>query len=105
MPRSAGHWTARQDQIWSNEDMGRVVKVSELKAKLSGYLARVRLGETVTVCDRRTPIAKLVPFDDDPGGIEVREPIDASGLSATPRIALRKRIDVVSFLGADRDHR
>ena len=85
--------------------MNEIVKVSELKAKLSGYLARVRGGATVTVCDRRTPIAKLVPFDDDPGGIEVREPIDAGGLPVAPRIALRKRIDVVALLLADREHR
>ena len=85
--------------------MGQVVKVSELKARLSGYLAQVRRGETVTVCDRRTPIAKLVPFDDDPGGVEVREPIDASGLPPAPRIDLQKRIDVLALLLADRDHR
>ncbi len=84
--------------------MEQLVKVSELKAKLSGYLARVRRGETVTVCDRRTPIAKLVPFDDDPGGIEVREPTDANGLPPAARVALGKRIDVLSLLLADRDH-
>ena len=85
--------------------MTQVVKVSELKARLSGYLARVRGGATVTVCDRRTPIAKLVPFDDDPGGLEVREPIDARGLPLTPRIALRREVDVVALLLADREHR
>ena len=85
--------------------MSRFVKVSELKAKLSAYLAQVRRGETVTVCDRRTPIAKLVPVDDDPGGIEVREPIDARGLPAAPRIPLRKRMDVLSLLRDERDHR
>ena len=97
--------TGSPDQIWSNGAYEQVVKVSELKAKLSGYLARVRRGETVTVCDRRTPIAKLVPFDDDPGGIEVREPVDAGGLPAAPRIALPQRIDVVALLLADRNHR
>ena len=95
----------RLDQIWSARNMSQVVKVSELKAGLSGYLARVRRGETVTVCDRQTPIAKLVPVEDDPGGIEVRELLDARGLPAAPRIALRRRIDVLSLLLADRDHR
>ncbi len=85
--------------------MTQVVKVSELKAKLSGYLARVRGGATVTVCDRRTPIARLVPFDDDSGGIEVREPIDPGGLPLAPRIALGKKIDVVALLLADREKR
>ena len=85
--------------------MNQIVELSELKARLSGYLARVRAGATVTVCDRRIPIAKLVPFDDDPGGIEVREPIDASGLPVAPGIALRKRMDIVALLLADRDNR
>jgi prevent-host-death family protein len=39
-----------------------VVKVSELKAKLSAYLSEVRGGGTVVVYDRNTPIARLVPF-------------------------------------------
>jgi len=37
-------------------------KVSELKAKLSAYLAEVRRGETVTVYDRNTAIAQVVPI-------------------------------------------
>ena len=39
-------------------------KVSELKSKLSAYLAEVRRGETIVVCDRKTPIARIVPFED-----------------------------------------
>jgi len=38
--------------------------VSELKARLSAYLADVRAGGEVLVCDRSTPIARLVPVDD-----------------------------------------
>jgi prevent-host-death family protein len=41
---------------------GRIAKVSELKAGLSAYLARVKSGEEVVVTDRGTPIAKLVPI-------------------------------------------
>ena len=39
------------------------VKVAELKAKLSGYLRQVKQGETVTVYDRSTPIADIVPHE------------------------------------------
>lgn len=35
--------------------------VSELKARLSAYLARVRAGEEVVVTDRGRPVARLVP--------------------------------------------
>ena len=79
--------------------------VSELKAKLSGYLALVRGGATVTVYDRKTPIARLVPFDGNHGGLDVREPIDTAGLSTLPNVRLGKRIDVVALLRADRNQR
>ena len=79
--------------------------VSELKAKLSGYLAQVRRGATITVCDRQTPIARLVPLDGDAGGLEVREPIEPDALPATSGITLKKRIDVLALLRTDRDHR
>lgn len=85
--------------------MNQTAMVSELKAKLSGYLAQVRRGATITVCDRQTPIARLVPFDGDAAGLEVREPTAAGDLPVAPRIALRRPIDVVALLRADRDQR
>ncbi len=47
------------------------VKVSELKAKLSAYLARVKRGETVIVADRNTPIARLAPFETEADDLAV----------------------------------
>jgi prevent-host-death family protein len=43
-------------------------KVSEVKAELSRYLARVKRGEEVVITERGRPIAKLVPIppDEDP---------------------------------------
>ena len=81
------------------------VKVSELKARLSGYLADVRRGETVTVCDRQTPIARLVPIDDRAHGLEVREPDPSRSVPLGLPIRLRKRVDVVALLRAERDPR
>ena len=51
------------------------VRVAELKARLSEYLRAARRGHPVTVCDRDTPIARLVPYQ--PGGepLAVRHPI------------------------------
>ena len=40
----------------------RTVKVAELKSKLSEFLRAVRSGHPVTVCDRDTPIARIVPY-------------------------------------------
>ena len=37
------------------------VGIRELKAKLSSYVERAKNGETITVTDRGTPVARLVP--------------------------------------------
>ena len=85
--------------------MSQAVNVSELKAKLSWYLAQVRAGGTVTVCDRKTPIARLVPIGDQSDGLVVREAIDPEGLPLPGCIKLKRRIDVVALLRADRASR
>lgn len=53
----------------------RTAAVSELKAGLSAYLARVKAGEEVVVTDRGTPVAKIVPIppEDDPEMQRLRE--------------------------------
>ena len=74
-------------------------KVSELKAKLSAYLAEVRAGGTVVVYDRATPIARLVPFQEDEDDLVV---IDASAhpseLKKMKGIRPKKPIDVDKLL-------
>jgi prevent-host-death family protein len=49
-------------------------KVSELKARLSAYLAEVRAGGEVVVCDRTTPIARLVPVTDGGDDLQITPP-------------------------------
>ncbi|HEX9579742.1 MAG TPA: type II toxin-antitoxin system prevent-host-death family antitoxin [Gemmatimonadales bacterium] len=53
----------------------RTVKVAELKARLSEHLRAVRRGHAVTVCDRETPIARLVPYETIAEPLTVRHPI------------------------------
>jgi prevent-host-death family protein len=48
------------------------VGVAELKARLSAYLRRARRGEAVTVYDRDTPVARLVPYE---GGVQASLPV------------------------------
>ncbi len=38
------------------------IAIAELKAHLSGELKKVRLGETITILDRKQPIARIVPL-------------------------------------------
>lgn len=81
-------------------------KVSELKAHLSSFLAAVRRGETVVVCDRDTPIARLVPIDDDRSGFRVkpasRPPAD---LRALRTVELRRDVDLDALLRESRTQR
>jgi prevent-host-death family protein len=39
-----------------------VVDVADLKARLSEHLRAVRKGRTLTVVDRSTPVARIVPY-------------------------------------------
>lgn len=50
--------------------MAKAAKVSELKAGLSKYLARVKRGEQVVITERGRPIAKLVPMPARPAGLD-----------------------------------
>jgi len=40
------------------------VRIADLKARLSEHLRAVRRGRTLTVLDRETPIARIVPYDE-----------------------------------------
>jgi prevent-host-death family protein len=74
-------------------------KVSELKSRLSSYLAEVRSGETVIVCDRATPIARLVPFEQEMEAVKIRESgRPMSELSRIRSVRLRKRINADEIL-------
>ena len=70
------------------------VKIAELKARLSSYLAEVRRGQTVVVYDRSTPIARLVPFENEPADITI---IEASARPAELKkikgVRPKKRVD------------
>ena len=40
----------------------KAVGIAELRAHLSRYVHEVRKGETVTVLDRKEPVARIVPI-------------------------------------------
>lgn len=71
-----------------NQVMGQMVSrvgIADLKAHLSRHLRRVRGGRTLTVVDRETPIAQLVPYDPE-APLEVRRATrKPSDLPAAPR--------------------
>jgi prevent-host-death family protein len=48
----------------------KAVRIAELKARLSEHLRAVRKGRTLTVLDRNTPVARVVPYAAEP--VEIR---------------------------------
>lgn len=47
------------------------VGIADLKAHLSQHLRKVRRGHTLTVLDRETPVARIIPYDAE-APLEVR---------------------------------
>ena len=78
------------------------VGIAELKARLSEHLRAVRNGGTVTVLDRDTPIARIVPYAAPP--LEIRKARRRlRDLKLPPRPA--KRTDSLAILVEDRRRR
>jgi prevent-host-death family protein len=76
-------------------------RIAELKARLSEYLRTVRRGETVTVLDRDTPVARIVPIRQP--GLRVRKP--ASGAPPPNRLVPPPsglKLDVLELLLEER---
>jgi prevent-host-death family protein len=77
------------------------VKVAELKAKLSEFLRAARGGNPVTVCDRDTPIARLVPYAPAAEPLAFRRASRALHSVPLPRPLprpLRRRVDSLAAL-------
>ena len=82
------------------------VRIAQLKSHLSEYLRVVRRGETISVLDRETPVARIVPAGARPS-LRTRKP--SPGVPPPNRVPLPKRlgikIDVVELLLEDRQGR
>ena len=82
----------------------KTVGVAELKSKLSEYLGRARRGHAITVLDRQTPIARIVPYEPGTPSLSIRRP--APGAPRLGRIALppplEVRVDVLTLLQEER---
>lgn len=84
--------------------------VSELKARLSQYLQRVKEGETVVITHRGRPIGQIVPYEQSDE--ERLQQLQASGLIAwsgrrpgaqTPVATVRGEPTVAGLLLEDRE--
>lgn len=70
------------------------VKIADLKNNLSRHLAQVRRGREITVFDRDTPVARLVPFVH--GDTAARRAPGQAATGAADRIAGLVRQGVLS---------
>jgi len=79
------------------------VGVADLKAHLSEHLRKVRGGRTITVVDRDTPVAQIVPYDPE-RPLEVRRATRRPGELRLPRPPA-KATDSLAVLLRDRASR
>lgn len=82
------------------------VRVADLKSKLSEHLRKVRAGRSVTVFDRTTPIARIVPYEEEGSSLVVRKPVPGSpSLQQVPLPPpLRLHRDIVELLLEERQN-
>jgi antitoxin (DNA-binding transcriptional repressor) of toxin-antitoxin stability system len=81
--------------------MGKV-RIADLKAWLSEHLRSVRNGATLTVFDRDTPVARIIPHQPQP--LEIRKAKRRLRDVKIPRKPL-KRTDSTGLLTEDRRRR
>lgn len=79
----------------------KTVKVAELKAQLSAYLRAARRGHAITVCDRDTPVARLVPYAAVDEAVSSKPPVRTWGETKLP-VPLAHRVDSLSALLEER---
>ena len=78
------------------------VRIADLKARLSEHLRSVRNGGIVTVLDRNTPVARIIPFVAPL--LEIRKPTRRlRDLKLPPKPS--KRTDSTAVLADDRRRR
>jgi len=87
--------------------MKNTVRIAELKSRLSEYVRRVRRGQTITVLDRDTPVARLEPVAGDPSRLMVREPAVGAPRPRDVRLPtpLKTKRDILDLLAEERGER
>jgi len=80
------------------------VRIADLKARLSEHLRDVRRGQTLTILDRDTPIARIVPYSNDAAKLLIRHPRRSSSRLAKVSLPppLKLDVDIVTLLMEER---
>jgi len=80
------------------------IRIADLKSRLSEHLRKVRAGSSLTILDRDTPIARIVPWKAGDGPLKLRAPLPgAPKLQRVPLPPpLRLRRDILKLLMDER---
>jgi prevent-host-death family protein len=82
----------------------RQVRIADLKARLSEHLRGVRRGRSITILDRDTPIAYILPYSNDTAKLQIRhprrQPTKLSRISLP--LPLKVDVDIVNLLIEER---
>ncbi len=80
------------------------IRIANLKARLSEHLRGVRKGQPLTILDRDTPIARILPYSDEAAKIKIRPSRRrSSGFRKIPLPPpLKVDVDIVSLLIEER---
>jgi prevent-host-death family protein len=81
------------------------VNIAVLKARLSHYVKTARSGEIVTILDRDTPVARLVPYEDDVDSLPSRHPRHRAADVRLPRVRGRGTSSLEALLEDRADDR
>ena len=81
----------------------KAVRIAELKSRLSEYLRAVRNGETISVLDRETPVAQIVPVREGVA-LRIRKPVPGAPPPNRVRLPkpLKLKVDIVDLLLEER---
>ena len=81
----------------------KTVGIADLKARLSEHLRYVRDGRSITVLDRKTAVAELVPIGHAGPGLSVRPAVGKGGFaSVVLPPPLKLRTDPLDLLKLER---
>lgn len=80
------------------------VRIADLKSRLSEHLRKVRAGRSLTILDRDTPIARIVPWQAGDVHLKVRMPLAGAPKLQQVKLPppLRLRVDIVKLLMEER---
>jgi len=82
----------------------KTYNISQLKTNISQALRLVKKGEKISVLDRETPVALLVPLPDDSDSLKIRHPLKKNQLK-TIFSGITFKDDIQEILLEDRNRR